>query len=545
LTLLTSPVNIFDMRLLHAKSIRLRSFEENAIPPYSILSHTWEDEEVSFLDIQGPDAASKAGYTKIRYACQDALQRDLEYVWVDTCCIDKSSSAELSEAINSMFRWYANAAVCYAYLADVSAGLDWSESAFNSSRWWSRGWTLQELLAPADVLFFSRDGQLLGKKRQLSTRISDITGIGEGFITREIGLKEASIAKRMSWASRRKTTRPEDLAYCLLGIFGINMPLIYGEGNKAFGRLQEEIMKGSDDQSLFAWGYKRQEFPDHLDRKGYYGPFAPEPAAFRYSEGFIPDEIDVSTTAYAVTNKGLEISLRVIQLPRFWGLTLAVLACRPEKKLLRLVAIPIHFHGAPTDGSASFPRFPESAAIHFSDQAGFMRVGLSDCLLIKRDEAFHKPSRPLRFLTSVGDGFLDHEKPPKERSFMVRSLPENEKDLRILKVEPPEVWDPEQRIVRYREATRGHIVLRLWRDEGEGFAIVIPSPCDNPLLSSRHTSFRETRGRPLSYHSLAPANRPSWDLGCLGLKVIQGDHDIRTPNGMTIRTLDIEVVPTS
>ena len=243
------------MRLLRADSLRLETFE-NTAPEYSILSHTWETEEVSFQDIQTPNASLKAGYTKIRHACKDALQRGIDYVWVDTCCIDKTSSAELSEAINSMFRWYRTAKVCYAYLADVPDVTDVHapESAFARSRWFSRGWTLQELLAPVELHFFSSNGHPLGTKRSLSNQISVITGIAEGFLTGAIALTKASIAKRMSWASRRKTTRTENLAYCLLGIFGINMPVLYGEGTKTFVRLQEEIMKDSDDQSLFAWG---------------------------------------------------------------------------------------------------------------------------------------------------------------------------------------------------------------------------------------------------------------------------------------------------
>ncbi|KAH8751862.1 heterokaryon incompatibility protein-domain-containing protein [Hyaloscypha sp. PMI_1271] len=151
------------MRLLQAESIELRRFEKNDIPPYAILSHTWEDDEVSFQDIQGPYAALKAGCAKIEYICRYALWRDIEYVWVDTCCIHKSSSAELSEAINSMFRWYKNATYCYAYLADVPDETDplSTASAFATSRWFTRGWTVQEPLAPAELQFFSCDSTQL------------------------------------------------------------------------------------------------------------------------------------------------------------------------------------------------------------------------------------------------------------------------------------------------------------------------------------------------------------------------------------------------
>jgi hypothetical protein len=189
--------------------MRLKSFEENAIPQYAILSHTWGEDEVSFQDIRGPDAALKAGYKKIRYVCEHALEAGLQYAWIDTCCIDKKSSAELSEAINSMFRWYHKAVYCYAYLADVPDGTDvhTETSAFTTSRWFTRGWTLQELLAPTDLMFFSTDGLYLGSKRELGKKISEITTIGEEYLHGEAPLSQASIAKRMSWASCRTTTR--------------------------------------------------------------------------------------------------------------------------------------------------------------------------------------------------------------------------------------------------------------------------------------------------------------------------------------------------
>ncbi|KAE9381886.1 HET-domain-containing protein [Stipitochalara longipes BDJ] len=215
------------MRLLNVRSMQLESFEGDEIPSYAILSHTWGEDEVSFQDIHGAGAALKTGYKKIQLICDHALSRNLKYVWVDTCCIDKTSSAELSEAINSMYRWYQKSVYCYAYLADVPDGTEVypSTSAFAASRWFLRGWTLQELLAPRIVLFFSTGGQELGSRLALSGIISSITLIGEEYLTGTGTLSQASVAKRMSWCSYRRTTRIEDIAYCLLGIFGINMPL--------------------------------------------------------------------------------------------------------------------------------------------------------------------------------------------------------------------------------------------------------------------------------------------------------------------------------
>ena len=155
---------------------------------FAILSHTWGTEEVTFRDLIDGTGKSKAGYDKLRFCAQQAADDGLQYFWVATCCIDKSSSAELQEAINSMFRWYQNAAKCYVYLSDVSirkqkasdrfSEYTW-ESAFRSSRWFTRGWTLQELLAPGpdSVKFFSQEGDYLGDKRTLEQHIYEITGI--------------------------------------------------------------------------------------------------------------------------------------------------------------------------------------------------------------------------------------------------------------------------------------------------------------------------------------------------------------------------------
>jgi len=222
------------------------------IPPYAILSHTWGPQEVTFGDMINGNGTSKTGFDKIRFCGEQARRDDLQHFWVDTCCIDKTSSAELAEAINSMFRWYRDAAKCYVFLSDVptvdgedqSHQLPW-ESAFRASRWFTRGWTLQELIAPASVEFFSKEGVLLGNKAFLERHICEITGIPAKAL-RGGYLSNFSVIERMSWSRKRETTRKEDIAYSLLGIFDINMPLIYGEGReKALRRLREEIDKAS------------------------------------------------------------------------------------------------------------------------------------------------------------------------------------------------------------------------------------------------------------------------------------------------------------
>jgi hypothetical protein len=221
---------------------------------YVILSHTWGEDcdEVTFEDMLGGSGQDKAGYDKIRFCAEQAARDGFQYFWVDTCCIKKSSDAELSEAINSMFRWYQGATKCYVYLPDVSRQLDiglepnspptW-ELAFRKSRWFTRGWTLQELLAPEFVEFFSRDKERLGDKQSLKQLLNDITGIPLDAL-QGCSLSKFPIDERMSWAAKRETKRKEDKAYSLLGIFNIYMPLIYGEGQEnAFFRLKEEIEK--------------------------------------------------------------------------------------------------------------------------------------------------------------------------------------------------------------------------------------------------------------------------------------------------------------
>ena len=250
------------MRLLelnHDGRFSLLSFPKDKIPLYAILSHTWgrgEDDEVTFVDLINGTGHNKTGFQKLQFCAKQAKADNLHYFWVDTCCIDKSNNNELTTAINSMFRWYQNAARCYVYLSDVSVHtqdgqsrhIEW-ESAFRNSRWFTRGWTLQELLAPKIVEFYSRDHVRLGDKKLLEQQIYEITGIALEAL-RGCSLSRFSIKERLLWGEKRQTTEEEDKAYCLLGIFNVYMPLIYGEGEKnSFLRLQEEIDKLSKGKS--------------------------------------------------------------------------------------------------------------------------------------------------------------------------------------------------------------------------------------------------------------------------------------------------------
>ncbi|KAJ4326759.1 hypothetical protein N0V84_002880, partial [Fusarium piperis] len=257
------------MRLINAYTLAFEVFQGNKIPRYAILSHTWGEEEVTIQEWTDQTSLSnKSGFKKIVATCEQARRDGYDYAWVDTNCIDKSSSAELTEAINSMFAWYTEAGVCYAYLSDIPTfkPLSYAEE-FRRSRWFKRGWTLQELLAPEEVVFYAADWSRIGTKASLVREIASASGISIKYLwpkprTAAINqddwansvnslVHEASVAERMSWLSRRETTRIEDMAYCMLGLFGIHMPLVYGEGPRAFLRLQEEILKSSDDHSLF------------------------------------------------------------------------------------------------------------------------------------------------------------------------------------------------------------------------------------------------------------------------------------------------------
>ncbi|KAH8900806.1 HET-domain-containing protein [Thozetella sp. PMI_491] len=358
------------MRLLDTRTIQLTEFPPNQIPPYAVLSHTWDDEEVSLQDVLDEGASEKRGYVKVAHSCAQALRDGYNYIWIDTCCIDKSSSAELSEAINSMFVWYNRARICYAYLADVlvpesdvpRAGTEEGADLVRGL-WFTRGWTLQELLAPERVRFYSAEWHFLGDRKSLAERISHITGIHVAFLE-GLPLRAASIAEKMSWAADRKTTREEDIAYSLLGIFDVHMPLLYGEGGlNAFFRLQEELLRKYDDQSLYAWHSKDVDpVPatlewDTLRRSqgggGWAraaittGVLARSPNDFRECGDIVVCEFEGAAGHHStMTNAGILIELPVC---KFYGAdtnaSYALLKCRRRHDFVNALAIPIERDG--------------------------------------------------------------------------------------------------------------------------------------------------------------------------------------------------------
>lgn len=246
------------MRLINTTTFKLKYFIGSKIPAYAILSHCWGDDEVSLQEFEGSMDKSGPKFKKIRDCCELAVKDELDWAWVDTCCIDKTSSAELSEAINSMFNWYQRSEVCYAFLDDVP-----ENGSLAECRWFTRGWTLQELLAPGLVRFYDQIRRNLGDKFGLSQQVERATGVCRRYIRGDASVHEASIAQRMSWAARRVTTREEDTAYSLMGIFDVNMPLLYGEGSEAFTRLQAHIIAQSADESIFCWKAQEPESSSH------------------------------------------------------------------------------------------------------------------------------------------------------------------------------------------------------------------------------------------------------------------------------------------
>ena len=258
------------MRLLHTTELRFEEFFDDEVPRYAILSHRWGRKEVSFQEMQYLvlDEAARArfltpgllaaqakaggeGHRKILDMCEFSARAGYARVWIDTCCIDKTSSAELSEAINSMYEWYCRADACYVYMSDVSPSkkILSERRDFSRSAWWTRGWTLQELLAPVIVVFLDCCWGNIGTKADLADVIQEITGIDKKALTGKRHVHNYPVAVRMSWASHRKTSRREDIAYCLFGLFDLHLPLLYGEGDRAFKRFSMATLSERNDQS--------------------------------------------------------------------------------------------------------------------------------------------------------------------------------------------------------------------------------------------------------------------------------------------------------
>jgi hypothetical protein len=335
------------MRLLNVYSLDLEVFPSaSAPPPYVAISHRWgkEEDEVSFQDIlqlaTQPSVKNKPGFAKILGAVTQAKKHTLDYIWIDTCCIDKTNNVELQEAINSMWTWYQECDRCFVYMNDVPSDQppDAADSHFSRSQWFTRGWTLPELLAPGKITFFGEDWEKIGKKanRNIMKRIILITGIPEEVLS-DGETTSFSVATRMTWASRRATTKKEDKAYSLMGIFDITMPIIYGGRENMFVMFQKEIMKRSADQSIFAWAV------ESASPTATAGLLASSPESFA-DVNEIPGVIFVKNFSYMMkpvpppeahysyTNVGIRITLPMKPVEGNNDLFLAMLRCAlPDK----------------------------------------------------------------------------------------------------------------------------------------------------------------------------------------------------------------------
>ena len=251
------------IRLLHVETLQLHTFVDKAKPAYITASHRWTDHEISLQEYEQKTKLRSLGYWKIVEFCNLVRRLDIgvKYLWIDTCCIDKTNSEELSEAITSMYRWYKQSVLCLAYLSDLKDPGD--DKAFLRSQWFRRGWTLQELIAPKTVVFIDRDWFMFGYKgpersRKLGKILSKLGDLNQLIATgNKIPVKVlldreecANISDRHKWlwAENRDTFLVEDQAYCLMGIFGVSIDKRYGEGEDAMSRLKVAIKQRQTDK---------------------------------------------------------------------------------------------------------------------------------------------------------------------------------------------------------------------------------------------------------------------------------------------------------
>ncbi|KAI9148849.1 Vegetative incompatibility protein [Paramyrothecium foliicola] len=448
------------MRLINVKTSSLEEFHEDQVPAYAILSHTWgvEAEELTFQDVEeGNVQKSGIGSTKFRFCCQQAEEDGYTHVWIDTCCINKADMVELSEAINSMFRWYERAAVCYVYLSDVAGNQNPREegSSFQSSRWFRRGWTLQELLAPTELVFYSSEWRVLGTKVQLCTTLERITGIPVSIVRGVGAIRCASIAQRMSWAARRKTKRKEDQAYCLLGVFGISMPMIYGEGSeKAFFRLQEHIIKNLRDQSILAWGLTQDGCTEGRGGKGPKGLLAATPADFAHSGTIVPRD---RTTSYldSIEISGGSLRLSLSQVASSEGLV-GLLNCGPEADIQTVVGIRL-FKTSP-GGPEEYTR---RGGCHFMKQTNLHSFSVRTALSV------------------ISNDSGPNTKGETHAHWLYDEDDLKNAQLKLIEVTPPSAWDSRRAVITSevlsRKDARPSIVMKLRPQgpEGQDFILML------------------------------------------------------------------------
>lgn len=530
------------MRLINAQTLQLEDFTLREVPPYAILSHTWRDEEVTFQDMLSgrADLTSRRGYIKIIETCRLASAQGLGYVWVDTCCIDKSSSAELTESINSMFRYYAESRLCIAYLDDLYNGM--SNDTLTTCRWFTRGWTLQELIAPRVMGFYNHSWNCIGTRANLIGDISSGTMIPEAALSQPWDPNSFSIAERMSWASNRQTTREEDIAYCLLGLFDVNMSLIYGEGSRAFQRLQEEILKRDTDMTIFAWSAPLDQGPSDPSTQGVR-LIAPSPSAFSHSTGLMP--LVVHYPEFSVTNKGLLVApdtpLRIAPSSQevFNGPVYIYLCRKQEVQGLSVTVVILPLRKL---GPKLFCRHKDLSLIEYD-----MQQATRDFRCLQNTSSYH-------IITSSLTTRLSNFRPFRQYAIHV---PQTQSFV-LTHVVPEYLWDPEDRMFlrpnpalggffpmvialkfQFRDA-RGHLPIMVVCDNSTGIPSVGMVPKEH-VMASGSILFRESCRE---YSVLWPE---FWRLGIevnwsdqAAIQVEESGHDIVLAGSLDVPMVRIE-----
>lgn len=471
------------MRLINVYTLDMEEYFDSNVPDYAILSHTWGQEELSlrewtmvtqsrkldpgwlpesvgtlshFLGISSlQEIEKKSGYSKIIACCEQAKRDNLHYAWADTCCIDKTSSAELSEAINSMFEWYKSSNVCYAYFSDVHTETAHSQGqmhlAIRNSRWFTRGWTLQEFLAPRRLAFFDSEWNFISFKADLVDLLGSVTGISSGYIDGTEDIRNASVAQRMSWASKRQTTRKEDIAYSLIGIFDVNMPLLYGEGDKAFLRLHEEIVRQSEDHSYLAWGFQMPLVRD------FHGLFARSPAEFAGCADVLHEPRACEEGVTQMTNKGLQIRLLIYYQRNRMDHSHAILRCCGPKGMK--LALPVGY--GQLEGGAGVWRLPSGTPVALGE-----RWGCPSDWTQKSFTVFMKRTPP--------GTFWDEQVPLGVEVLGI--LREEDPPIQLFEVVPPHTWMP----------SRGGFPISVASKSNPGRVLMKLAPSHAPCSKTDH-----------------------------------------------------------
>ncbi|KAI8948231.1 hypothetical protein F4801DRAFT_581651 [Xylaria longipes] len=469
-------LSVSKVRLINVHTKSLEDFIDDTkpTPPYAILSHTWgpDHEEISFQDLQADEMKTGPGREKFEACCAHAILDDLSYAWMDTCCIDKTNSTELSEgelrtryfrgsyrqdlrSINSMFKWYKNARLCYAYLCDVDSTKDAfeSQSTFWKSRWFRRGWTLQELIAPEILRFYDGNWRAIGHKRdpQVVAALVQITHIPRVFLLGIVPTNEASVAQRMSWAANRVTKRTEDLAYSLLGIFGITMPMVYGEGDKSFLRLQEVIARHINDDSILAWNFSKDGLNTKLSGVKSGGALANSPSSFAYSSHIVPSNPS-SHVGGPLDTLGGSLHLRRHVHTDSSGQRFVILQCQLDDQPTAAIGVPVQVRSG---GYDKYIRHPEQPVI-----------------LIQKDTFF----APIEEVLIPVDLSHSNDEVKRRNAFCIENAVE--KDLELVSVAPHSCWDKTNSILVPNDEARLGSFQRLWtmfkpRDASANFILIL------------------------------------------------------------------------